>query len=37
LKLLDTDPENVRVYQALFSDVDILPWDRVAGGTDNKS
>ncbi len=22
-----TDPENVRVYQALFSDTDILPWE----------
>ena len=29
LKLFETDPENVRVYQALFSDVDILPWDPV--------
>jgi len=26
LKLFDTEPENVRVYQALFSDRDVLPW-----------
>jgi hypothetical protein len=26
LRLWATDPENVRVYQALFSDTDILPW-----------
>ncbi len=29
MKLFETDPENVRVYQALFSDRDVLPW-RVA-------
>lgn len=29
LKLLDTEPENVKVYQALFSDRDVLPWRRV--------
>jgi hypothetical protein len=29
LKLFDTDPPNVRVYQALFSDVDVLPWRRL--------
>jgi hypothetical protein len=22
----DTEPQNVRVYQALFSDSDVLPW-----------
>lgn len=32
LKLFDTDPGNVRVYQALFSDVDILPWGPVPDG-----
>ena len=26
LKLFDTEPENVRVYQALFSDRDVPPW-----------
>lgn len=26
LKLFDTEPQNVRVYQALFSDSDVLPW-----------
>lgn len=26
LRLFNTDPENVRIYQALFSDTDILPW-----------
>jgi len=26
LKLFDTEPGNVRVYQALFRDTDILPW-----------
>jgi hypothetical protein len=26
MKLDYTDPENVRVYQALFSDTDTLPW-----------
>lgn len=30
LKLFDTDPRNVRVYQALFSDRDVLPWRRLA-------
>ena len=29
LKLFDTDPGNVCLYQALFSDVDILPWGPV--------
>ena len=28
LKLFYTEPENVRLYQALFSDVDILPWSK---------
>ena len=31
LKLFDTEPENVRVYQALFSDRDVLPWQRLGG------
>jgi hypothetical protein len=26
LKLFNTDVENVKVYQALFTDVDVLPW-----------
>ena len=26
LNLFNADPENVRLYQALFSDVDVLPW-----------
>lgn len=26
LKLSNTEPENVCVYQALFSDTDVLPW-----------
>ena len=26
LKLFNADPENVCIYQALFSDVDVLPW-----------
>lgn len=26
LRLFNADPENVRIYQALFSDTDILPW-----------
>lgn len=26
LRLFNTDPENTRIYQALFSDTDILPW-----------
>jgi len=26
LRLFNTDSENVRIYQALFSDTDILPW-----------
>lgn len=26
LRLFDTLPENVRLYQALFTDADILPW-----------
>ena len=26
LRLWATEPENVRVYQALFSDTDVLPW-----------
>lgn len=26
LKLFNTDPENCCIYQALFSDIDILPW-----------
>jgi hypothetical protein len=30
LKLFDTEPRNVRVYQALFSDRDMLPWHRLA-------
>jgi len=29
LKLFDTDPEKVCLYQALFSDVNILPWGPV--------
>ncbi|MGH3800347.1 MAG: hypothetical protein ACRDTD_09495 [Pseudonocardiaceae bacterium] len=28
LRLFNTDPGNVRVYQALFSDIDILPWEQ---------
>lgn len=28
LKLCNTEPENVCIYQALFSDTDILPWKR---------
>lgn len=28
LKLFNTDPGMVRVYQALFTDTSILPWDR---------
>lgn len=28
LKLFNTDPDDVRVYQALFSDVEVLPWER---------
>jgi hypothetical protein len=27
LKLFIAEPENVRVFQALFTDTDILPWD----------
>ena len=27
LKLFYTEPENVCIYQALFSDVDLLPWE----------
>jgi hypothetical protein len=26
LKMFTTDPDNVRLYQALFQDTDILPW-----------
>ncbi len=26
LKLFNTEPGNVRIYQALFSDTDVLPW-----------
>jgi hypothetical protein len=26
LSLFNTDPDNVCVYQALFSDIDVLPW-----------
>lgn len=26
LKLFNTEPENVCIYQALFSDTDVLPW-----------
>ncbi len=26
LKLFNTEPENVSIYQALFSDTDVLPW-----------
>lgn len=26
LRLFNTDPGDVRVYQALFSDIDVLPW-----------
>jgi hypothetical protein len=28
LQLVGTDPQYVRVYQALFTDSEILPWDR---------
>jgi len=28
LRLHNTDPENVRLYQALFTDTDWLPWER---------
>jgi hypothetical protein len=31
LKLLYTEPENVHVYQAVFSDVDMLPWQAKSG------
>ncbi|MFY0577710.1 hypothetical protein ACN28S_28415 [Cystobacter fuscus] len=27
LSLYNTDPGNVRIYQALFSDTDVLPWE----------
>ena len=27
LQLYNTEPENVKVYQALFTDTDILPWE----------
>jgi hypothetical protein len=27
LRLYDVEPENVRIYQALFEESDILPWD----------
>ncbi|MBI1925548.1 hypothetical protein HYR99_15005 [Candidatus Poribacteria bacterium] len=27
LKLYNTEPENVKIYQALFTDTDILPWE----------
>ncbi|OQW61348.1 MAG: hypothetical protein BVN28_07750 [Nitrospira sp. ST-bin4] len=27
LKMHNTDPENMCIYQALFSDVDVLPWE----------
>lgn len=26
LKLFNTEPENTCIYQALFSDIDVLPW-----------
>lgn len=26
LRLFNAEPENVRIYQALFSDTDVLPW-----------
>lgn len=28
LHLVGTDPQHVRVYQALFTDTEILPWDK---------
>jgi len=31
LTLYNTDPSNVRLYQALFSDTDVLPWERALG------
>ena len=27
MRLFNTEPENTRVYQALFTDTDILPWE----------
>lgn len=26
LKMHNTDPENLCIYQSLFSDVEVLPW-----------
>ena len=33
LSLCNTAPGNTRVYQALFTDSDILPWEESAGGS----
>lgn len=30
LRLFNAEPENTRVYQALFADTDILPWEGAA-------
>lgn len=34
LKIHNTDPENMRIYQALFSDTDVLPWKSGKNSTD---
>lgn len=30
LKLFNTEPENTRLYQALFVDSDVLPWESIS-------
>ena len=34
LKLFDTELQNARVYQALFSDRDVLPWRTTLNAAD---
>lgn len=36
LKMHNTDPENMCIYQALFSDVDVLPWKAEKRANRNK-
>lgn len=36
IKLFYTEPENVAVYQVLFSDTDILPWRAIGGSSSTR-